>query len=128
MKIERTKNAARNIIWGVIEKIITILLPFVTRTILIKVLGAEYLGLNSLFTSILQVLSISELGISTAIVFSMYKPIAEDDNESLCALLNLYRKVYTVIGTIILIAGLLIIPLLPKLIAGGNNTNVNIYI
>lgn len=128
MIIERTKNATRNIIWGVIEKIITILLPFVTRTILIKVLGAEYLGLNSLFTSILQVLSISELGISTAIVFSMYKPIAEDDNESLCSLLNLYRKVYTVIGTIILIAGLLIIPLLPKLIAGENNTNVNIYI
>lgn len=128
MKIERTKNATRNIIWGMIEKIITILLPFITRTILIKVLGAEYLGLNSLFTSILQVLSISELGISSAIVFSMYKPIAEDNNELLCAFLNLYRKVYLVIGTIILVAGLAILPFLSKLIAGDNNTNVNIYI
>ena len=89
MKIERTKNAARNIVWGVIEKIITLLIPFLTRTILIKVLGSEYLGLNSLFTSVLQVLSISELGFGSAIVFSMYKPIAEDNKEVLCALLNL---------------------------------------
>ncbi len=128
MKIERTKNATRNIIWGVTEKIITILLPFTTRTILIKVLGAEYLGLNSLFTSILQVLSISELGISSAIVFSMYKPIAEDNNELLSALLNLYRKVYVIIGTVILTAGLAIMPFLPRLIAGENDTNVNIYV
>ena len=128
MIIERTKNATRNIIWGVIEKVISILLPFVTRTILIKVLGAEYLGLNSLFTSVLQVLSISELGISTAIVFSMYRPIAQDDNEALCALLKLYKKVYSIIGVIILVIGLLIIPVLPRLIAGENNTNVNICI
>lgn len=80
--IERTKNATRNIIWGTIEKIVTILMPFICRTVFIKVLGSEYLGLNSLFSSILQVLSISELGIGTAIVFSMYKPIAEDDNET----------------------------------------------
>lgn len=128
MIIERTKNATRNIIWGVIEKVISIILPFLTRTILIKVLGAEYLGLNSLFTSVLQVLSISELGISTAIVFSMYRPIAQDDNELLCALLNLYKKVYSVIGVIILVAGLLIIPILPRFIAGENSTNANIYI
>lgn len=128
MKIERTKNAARNIVWGVIEKIIAIILPFTTRTILIKVLGAEYLGLNSLFTSILQVLNISELGISSAIVFSMYKPIAEDNNELLCALLNLYKKIFIVIGTIILVAGLVIVPFLPNLISGENHTDVNIYV
>ena len=84
-KIERTKNATRNIFWGMIEKIVTILMPFACRTVFIKVLGSEYLGLNSLFTSILQVLSISELGIGTAIIFSMYKPIAEDDEETLFA-------------------------------------------
>lgn len=71
MIIERTKNATRNIIWGFIERILGLLLPFITRTVMIKVLGAEYLGLSSLFTSILSVLSISELGIGTAIVFSM---------------------------------------------------------
>ena len=128
MKIERTKNAVRNIIWGFIEKVIAILLPFATRTVLIKVLGAEYLGLNSLFTSILQVLSISELGVSSAIVFSMYKPIAEDDNNLICAFLNLYRKIYLAIGTIILVVGIGIIPFLPHFIAGNTSVDVNIYV
>ena len=126
-KIERTKNATRNIIWGIIEKIVTILMPFICRTVFIKVLGAEYLGLNSLFSSILQVLSISELGIGTAIVFSMYKPIAEDDKDSLCALLNVYKKVYQIIGTVILVVGLAILPVLPKLISGSYPHEVNIY-
>lgn len=128
MKIERTKNAVRNIIWGMIEKCTTLLLPFLTRTVLIKVLGSEYLGLNSLFTSILSVLSISELGIGTAIVFSMYRPIAEDDNDTLCALLNLYKKLYYVIGSIILVAGIIISPFLPYLIKGSYPADINIYI
>lgn len=117
----------RNIVWGIVEKIITILMPFICRTVFIKVLGAEYLGLNSLFSSILQVLSISELGIGTAIVFSMYKPIAEDDEETLCALLNVYKKIYQVIGTVILAVGLSIIPILPKLISGSYPLEINIY-
>lgn len=126
-RIERTKNATRNIIWGIIEKIVTILMPFICRTVFIKVLGSEYLGLNSLFSSILQVLSISELGIGTAIVFSMYRPIAEDDVETLCALLNIYKKVYQVIGTIIFALGVAIVPILPKLISGSYPDEVNIY-
>lgn len=128
MRIERTRNASRNIAWGIIERIFSILLPFITRTILIKILGAEYLGLNSLFTSILSVLSISELGIGTAIVFSMYKPIAEDDKDTICALLNIYRKIYIAIGSVILILGLAILPFLPKLIKGDVPADVNLYI
>ena len=68
----RTNNAVRNIIWGLAEKILLIVLPFVTRTLMIKILGAQYLGLGSLFGSILTVLSITELGLGNAIVFSMY--------------------------------------------------------
>ena len=128
MKITRTQNAVRNIIWGFVEKCTTLLLPFLTRTVLIKVLGSEYLGLSSLFTSILSVLSISELGIGTAIVFSMYKPIAEDDNDTLCALLNFYKKIYHVIGAIILIGGIVISPLLPNLINGSYPADINIYV
>lgn len=128
MRIERSKNAVRNIVWGFIEKTATVLMPFICRTVFIKVLGSEYLGLNSLFSSILQVLTISELGIGTAIVFSMYKPIAEDDNDSLCALLNVYKKVYQIIGTIILVLGLVIMLFLPKLINGTYPPDINIYI
>jgi len=128
MKIERKKNAARNVIWGIAEKIVELLLPFITRTVMIKVLGAEYLGLSSLFTSILSVLSISELGIGTAIVFSMYRPIAENDNETLCALLNVYKRIYRVVGSVILTVGLCLLPFLPRLIHGSYPADVNLYV
>ena len=78
MKINRTKNAARNMMMGFINKIIVLLLPFVVRTAFIYSLGAEYLGLNSLFSSILSVLSVAELGFSSAVVFSMF------GTENLC--------------------------------------------
>ena len=128
MKIERTRNATRNIVWGTIERIALLLLPFITRTVLIRTIGVEYLGLSSLFSSILSVLSISELGIGVAIVFSMYKPVAEDDRDMICALLNTYRKVYRIVGTIILVAGLAVMPFLPKLIKDDVPPDINIYI
>ena len=108
MKIERTKNATKNIVFGVILKMYQIIVPFVIRTILIYFLGVEYLGLNSLFTSILQVLNLAELGVGSAMVFSMYKPIAEDDSKKICALMNLYKIYYRIIGIIVLILGVII--------------------
>ena len=89
MRIERTKNATKNIIFGVILKLYQILVPFFIRTAMIYSLGIEYLGLNSLFTSILQVLNLAELGVGSAMVFSMYKPISEDDDKKICALIQL---------------------------------------
>ena len=83
MRIERTKNATRNIVVGMILKIYQLLVPFVIRTVMIHMLGMEYLGLNSLFTSILQVLNLAELGVGSAMVFRMYKPIAEDDSATI---------------------------------------------
>ena len=79
--MSRTENTARNISWGVLQKAIALVLPFVTRTILIYTLGSLFLGLNGLFTSILQVLNISELGINTAITFSMYEPLAHGNDD-----------------------------------------------
>ena len=69
-------------------------LPFIVRTILIYRFGVEYLGLNSLFTSILSVLSLMELGFGSAIVYSMYKPIADGDTDQVCAYLEYFRKIY----------------------------------
>ena len=91
MKIERTKNAARNIVFGVVLKLYQIFIPFLMRTAMIYFMGVQYLGLNSLFTSILQVLNLAELGVGSAMVFSMYKPIVEDDSKTICALMHLYR-------------------------------------
>lgn len=128
MRINKAENAARNMIFGTLQKSINIILPFVTRTVMIYTLGANYLGLNSLFSSILQVLNLAELGVGSAMIFSMYKPIAEDDTDTICALMKLYKIYYRIIGTIILILGLLIIPALPFLIKKNLPGDVNIYI
>ena len=114
--------------YGMVLKIYQMFMPFVMRTVIIYYLGAEFLGLNSLFNSILQVLNLAELGVGSAMVFSMYKPIAENDKEKLCALLNLYRKYYRIIGTLILIIGIAIVPVLPKLISGSLPAEVDLYI
>ena len=107
MESSRTKNSIRNVASGFINKIVTLLIPFIIRTIIIKVLGAEYLGLSNLFASILNVLSLAELGIGSAMVFSMYKPIAENDHVTISALLNLYKTLYRLIGIFILTVGLI---------------------
>jgi len=114
----RTVNSIRNIIWAVINKVAITLLPFAIRSVMIYKLGTEYTGLSGLFTSILTVLSLAELGFSNAMVYCMYEPIHKHDNETICALLKLYRKIYRIIGFVILIAGLLVVPFLPNLIHG----------
>ena len=128
MKIEKTKNASRNIIFGFTLKLYQLLLPFIMRTVIMYAIGVQYLGLNSLFTSILQVLNLAELGVGSAMVFSMYKPIAEDDSVTICALMKLYRLYYRIIGGIILVIGLILTPFVPYLIAGDVPANINIYV
>lgn len=128
MQLDRTKNSLKGTFWGVISKIVSLLIPFVERTVLIYTLGIQYLGLSSLFTSILQVLSLAELGFSSAIVFSLYKPIAENDTETICALMNFYRKVYRIIGGIIGVIGLAITPFLKYLIKSDIPEDINVYI
>lgn len=128
MKIERTKNAKAGILTGVLNRLVNLVLPFITRTVLLYVLGTEYLGLSSLFSSLLSFLALAELGVSNALVYSMYKPIASGDENTVCALLALYRKLYRMIGTFILAAGLICVPFLPRLIKGHVPADINIYI
>jgi O-antigen/teichoic acid export membrane protein len=128
MKIERTRNAVVNTIFGWFNTALMILFPFVIRMIIIHTIGIEYLGLNSLFTSILRILNLSELGVGSAIVYSMYKPIACDNHDQICALLALYQKIYRIIGFVILTVGLLLIPFLPKLINGEPPADYNLYV
>lgn len=128
MVINRTKNTIKGTAFGIIQKIVTLLFPFIIRTVFIKTIGVEYLGLNSLFSSILQILNLAELGVGSALVFSMYKPIADDDQQKICALMKLYRKLYRIIGLIVLVGGLAFIPFLHLFIKGDIPSDVNIYI
>lgn len=107
---------------------VSIIFPFIVRTIFIKVLGEEYLGLNSLYRSVLQVLNLTDLGFASAIVASMYKPIAEGDVNKVSALMRLYRKLYRAIGLIILIVGVILTPFIDRLIKGEPPADINIYV
>lgn len=128
MAESRTQRVKKNLVSNVFNKLITLALPFVIRTVIIQKLGAEYIGLGSLFTSILQVLNMAELGFSSAIVFSLYKPIAEENVDEVCALLNFYRKVYRIVGSAILGFGILLMPFLKYLIKGSYPADINLYI
>ena len=126
--LDKTKNAKKGIISGVVNKVITLLIPFIVRTIFIRVIGIEYAGLNSLFTSILQVLNLAELGFASAVVYSMYKPIAERDDSTICALLNFYRRVYKIVGLVVLGAGILSLPFIKYFINGNPPEDINLYV
>lgn len=113
--------------FGLFGKIVNLVFPFVIRTIILQKLGAEYAGLGSLFTSILQVLSVAELGFSSAIMFSLYRPVAENDIREICEWLTLYRRIYHVVGTVILGAGLTVLPILRFMIHGAYPEDINLY-
>lgn len=128
MKIARTKNTVRNILTGSVSRIINIILPFFNRTVILYVMGTKYLGLSSLFTSILSFLSLSELGLGAAMVYSMYKPIARNDDETICALLNLYKRLYRIIGFVVLGLGMALMPFLRQLINDEIPPEINLHL
>lgn len=127
MKINRTKNTIRNVMWGGTNKLITMFGPFLVQTTIIKTLGMEYNGLTGLFSSILNVINLAELGIGTAIVYSMYKGIANDDTTLICALLSFYKKVYRIIGGVVFLAGLIAMALLKIIIPEDLPGGLNVY-
>ena len=112
----RMKNSVRNILYRLISQIASIILKFASRTIFIYILGVEYLGINGLFSEILQMLSLADLGFGTAMVFSMYKPLAEHDEKRLTQLVALYKKIYTIIAVAISVIGVALVPFLKYLV------------
>lgn len=126
MQINVVKNAKRNMLFGSVNRVVVLLIPFIKRLIVRNALGSQYLGLGSLFQSVIQVLSLSELGFSAAMVYNMYKPAAEGNVAKMNALLNFYRRAYSIIGVVILGVGLCIIPFLPRLIKGTYPEDINL--
>lgn len=117
----RIRNSFFNLISGFLSRIIGMLSAFVVRTVFIKCLNEDYLSINGLYSSILVMLSLAELGFGTAIVFNMYKPLAKNDTEKINKLMYLYKKVYTIIGGVILIIGLCLVPFLDILVKDAPN-------
>jgi len=124
----RAKNATRNVKVMMIAFVLQTVLSFAYRTVFIRVLGGEYLGLDSLFLNVISILSVAELGVGVAIAYCMYKPAADNDIERLKSLNYLYKKIYRYIIVIVLFLGLMVIPFLPLFIGAGSISPVNIYV
>lgn len=112
----RTEKSFRNARVGLIAQVVTVALSFVTRTVFIQYLGIEYLGVNALFTNILSVLGLAELGFGSAINYRLYKPLAAKDFKLVAALINLYARVYQVMGLVVTLIGLAVLPFIDVLI------------
>lgn len=118
----RVKNSIINSIAAISSNVVTILLGLISQAIFVKTLGIEYLGLNGLFTNIISMLAIVELGIGPAIIYNLYKPIVEDDKNKIKSLLKFYKKCYRVISVVVLLIGLAIIPFLNSIVGQVNVT------
>lgn len=112
----RTKNAKLNIIFGYIAQVGILILSFVGRRIFLTYLSADYLGINGLYSNILTLLSLAELGLDTAVVYTLYKPVAEHDVRLIHSLLAFFRKIYCALSFCIFTVGIALIPFLPYLI------------
>ena len=112
----RTENSIRNSYTSMITQVLTVLMDFAVKTIFIYVLGNEYLGINGLFSNIITLLSLADLGIGMAIPYSLYKPLADKNTKKIKSLMKYYSKIYSSIGLVVLLIGLSITPFLPLII------------
>lgn len=126
MNRSRTRNVARNIAVALLCQTVNLVCTIVSRTIFINILGAEYLGINGLYTNILTILSFAELGIGNAIIFSMYKPLASADTEKIKSLMAFYKKTYDIIAIVIFVGGIGVVPFLKYIIKDAPNINENL--
>lgn len=112
----RVENSIKNSSLGIVVQVSNILLGLLVRTFFIHNLDKAYLGVNGLFTNVLTILSIAEMGFGYTIVYNMYKPIANNDYKQIAKLMNLYKKAYSIIGCIVAVIGICLIPVLPYII------------
>lgn len=125
--MNRTENSLRNVTASIGGQLLNNALKFLCRTVFIYTLGKEFLGISSLYANILTILSVTELGFSSSITYSLYRPLAEDNIPLVQSLMDFFKKAYRIIGIAILAMGLALLPFLPYLMAGTTDV-VNIYL
>ena len=124
----RTEYSLINVFTGMAGDVVNTAVGFVCRVIFVRLLGSEYLGVRGLFTNILSVLSLAELGIGSAIIYALYKPLAEKDQDKIAAIMQYYKKAYAVIGMIVAVLGLSALPFLDKIIRTQPDIKESIYL
>lgn len=128
MKKSRTEYSTRNTTVAMLARILAILAGFVTRIVFTHTLRQEYVGINGLFSDILNILSLSELGVGVAITYALYRPISEGDIEKQKSLMRMFRNFYMAVAAIVLTGGLMVIPFMDILIKNQPQINHLIFI
>lgn len=128
-QVSRIKNSKRNVIFSVFSYGLLVVLEFASRTVFIMFLSQNYLGIQGLFSNMLTFLSLAEMGVGTAISYALYKPLAENDYEKIKSIMRLYKKMYNIIGMIVLSLGLCLTPFLSFFIKNKPNdiSNLELY-
>lgn len=126
--MNRAEASVKNSSFSIITQVLTVIINFIVKTVFIYALGSEYLGVNGLFSNIITMLSLADLGIGIAIPYSLYKPLSEKNNEKIKSLMNFYKKIYNVIGVVVLLIGLSITPFLSLIIKDMPENIPHIYL
>ena len=124
----RTENSLKNIIMNFIYNFLNYGLRFVSRIIFVKTLAKVYLGVNGLLSNVLGILALTELGIGTAIGYSLYEPLAKNNKEKIRSLMDFYKKAYQIIALVVMVLGVILLPFLPYIIKEGTDGIANLNI
>ena len=122
----RTSNVIKNSSASLIQKLVHIIVQFVLRTVFIFILGKEYTGISGLFTDMLQVLSLMELGLDGSMIYSLYVPLAQKDFHKVSALLKFYKTAFNITGIVVLGLGIACTPFLSVIVKGVPNISEDI--
>ena len=120
----RTEYIAKNSLFGLVNKALTLVLGFISRSVFIYFIDITYLGVNGLYSEILQMLSLVELGFGSALIFALYKPVADNDQEKTVKLLDFYKKTYRIIALIMTVIGISFVPFLQYIVKGADNLTI----
>lgn len=123
----RTERSIKNILAALLSYATTLIIGFLARSFFVQLLGSEYLGINSLFANIISVMSVVELGFGSAIIYNLYKPLSENDNEAVKSLMGFYKNVYRIIAIVVFGIGMTIMPFITTIV-GKTSVSDNLYI
>ena len=120
----RTKQTVLNASASLVENVIKLLIKFASRYVFVYTLGQQYLGVSALFSSIITILSLADLGFGIALPQALYKPLADKDEKRICAILRFYSKVYKVIALCVIVVGVALLPFLKWIIAAKDTSGI----
>ena len=123
----RTKKSVTNIVFSLFSNAIIFILNYVTRLIFVRFLDASYLGINGLFTDVLSLLSLADLGMVSAMMYSLYKPLSDNDEDKITQIINFFKKIYNIIAIVVAVVGIALIPFLKFIVNLENNLD-SLYI